>query len=158
MPRNIAKRQDTVKIGQAFDALLHRVVTLNKLFATAGEALARPAGQTLARTLVLREIEQEPASVADIARRLRLKRQSVQRVADLLAGDGYLTYTDNPRHRRAKLAQPTEAGRLVLRRVAAEQREWTERLGGQIGADKLEQVNALLEEVIDVVQSDAARR
>ena len=155
MPSTVAKRQHAVKAGEEFDALLHRVVALNKLFATAGEAMARPSGQTLARTLVLRQIEHEPASVADIARRLQLKRQSVQRVADLLADDGLLGYRENPRHRRAKLAHLTDAGRAALERVAADQRRWAEDLGQQIGTPVLEQVNRLLDEVLGVVRAGA---
>ena len=156
MSLKIAKRQDTVKDGDALDALLHRVVALNKLFGAAGEAFARPAGQTLARTLVLRQIEHEPASVAEVARRLQLKRQSVQRVADLLADDGLLTYTENPQHQRAKLAKLTRPGRAVLGRIAREQRVWSERLAGRLGSEKLNQANALLDEVLAVVQDDAA--
>ena len=152
MSSTVAARQDAVKAGQALDELLHRVVALNKLFGAAGERLAAPAGQTLARILVLRQIEHEPASVAEVARRLGLKRQSVQRIADLLADDGLLAYHENPRHRRAKLAQLTSTGRTALEDVAREQRDWTQKLGVQIGLSKLEQANALIDEVLRTVQ------
>lgn len=155
MSRTVAERQDAVKAGEEFDALLHRVVDLNKLFAAAGEALARPAGQTLARALVMRQITDEPMPVAEIARQLRLKRQSVQRVADLLVDEGLLTFEENPRHRRAKLARLTATGRAALERIDAEQREWTQRLGRQVGVDRLEQANRLLDEVLSAVRGAA---
>lgn len=152
MSETVATRQNAVKAGEAFDALLHHVVTLNRLFGAAGEAFARPAGQTLARTLVLRQLENEPAPVAEIARAVGLKRQSVQRVADRLAEDGLLGYEDNPKHRRSKLARLTKSGRASLERIAAEQRTWTQNLGRQIGIDKVEQTNELLHEILGAVQ------
>ena len=91
-----------------------RVFQLNGLFTAAGDALARPAGQTSARWQVMAAIEDAPASVAQIARRLRLTRQSVQRVADLLDRDGLAVYEDNPAHRRAKLLDLTLRGREIL--------------------------------------------
>lgn len=137
----------------AFDALLHRIVALNKLFGAAGEALARPAGQTLARTLIMRQLQAEAVSVAELARRLRLTRQSVQRVADVLVDDGLLTYRDNPQHARAKLACLTVAGSAALAVIDAHQRDWSRTLGAIFGTEKLEQVNGLLDEVLHVLQA-----
>lgn len=154
MTRIVATRQHVVQAGEAFDGLLHRVVVLNRLFGAAGEQLARPAGQTLARYLVLREADNDPAPVAEIARRLRLTRQGVQRIADVLAADGLAEYVDNPRHQRAKLVQPTRAGRKALEQIIDAQREWAQRLGPQVGRDKLERANALLDEVLRVVEED----
>lgn len=154
MLRLVATGQHVVQAGEAFDGLLHRVVALNRLFGAAGEQLARPAGQTLARYLVLRAAESDPAPVAEIARRLRLTRQAVQRIADVLAADGLAEYLDNPRHRRAKLVRPTRAGRKALEQIIGAQREWAQRLGPQVGLDKLEQTSALLDEVLRVVEED----
>src|SRR6187200_2405200 len=70
--------------GDAFSGLVIRVFRLAGTLADEGDALARPAGQTTARWQVLAAIEDEPRSVADIARALGLARQSVQRVADAL--------------------------------------------------------------------------
>jgi len=133
--------------------VLHRVVALNRLFGAAGEALARPAGQTLARYLVLREAQREGAPVADIARRLRLARQGVQRIADALAREGLVAYAENPRHRRAKLVTLTDHGRSALDQVAAAQRVWARQLGEQLGGDKLAQLNALLDDVLRITES-----
>ena len=54
------------------------------MFSRAGEEIAKPAGQTLARWLALEEVADGPATVAQMARALGLARQSVQRVTDLL--------------------------------------------------------------------------
>lgn len=115
------------------------MVRLAEFFTATGEALARREGQTLARWLVLETLEDRPRPVAVVARRLRLARQSVQRVADVLEHDGFLAYEANPRHRRAKLARLTPSGRRVLGRIQREQREWADRRGDEIGVADPEQ-------------------
>jgi DNA-binding MarR family transcriptional regulator len=46
-----------------------------------------------------------------------ITRQSVQRIADILAERGLAEYLPNPAHRRAKLLTPTEAGRAAIARI-----------------------------------------
>jgi DNA-binding MarR family transcriptional regulator len=137
--------------GEALTRLLVEAVRLAELFAQTGESLARPEGQTLARWLVLGAVETEPKPVAEIARRLRLTRQSVQRVADVLAAEGLLAYEDNPRHRRAKLARLTPEGARVLARINAAQRAWADRNGAAVGLADAEQAAALLERIRGVL-------
>lgn len=88
------------------------------------------------RERVVRD-DQRPGWVSEIARRLKLQRQSVQPVADLLVEEGLAIYEDNPRHRRAKLLSLTAKGRRVLERIDEAQAEWAARLGERIGATKL---------------------
>jgi DNA-binding MarR family transcriptional regulator len=144
--------------GDAFSGLVIRVFRLGGLLEDEGNALARPAGQTAARWQVLAAIEDVPRSVAEIARALNLARQSVQRVADALEAAGLVRYADNPRHRRARLVVPTDAGLERLRRIQAEQRPWADRLGTAVGTRDLATLNRLLDRVLDVVQSDATAR
>jgi DNA-binding MarR family transcriptional regulator len=153
MSATLSKRQDTVKGGErtpagtALTDLLVEVVRLAEFFTQRGEALAKSEGQTLARWLVLETLEGEPKPVAEVARRLRLARQSVQRVADLLERDGLVAYEANPRHRRAKLARLTPAGRRVLGRIQRAQREWADHRGAEVGLGALEQAAKLLRRI-----------
>jgi DNA-binding MarR family transcriptional regulator len=128
-----------------------RVFPLNGRLTASGEALAKPTGQTLARWVVLEMVEEEPATVAEVARRLGLARQGVQRLADLLVGDRLASYEDNPRHRRAKLLRITPKGVATLRRIQEAQREWADRLGAEIGQDELERASALLDRALEAV-------
>jgi DNA-binding MarR family transcriptional regulator len=164
MARSVAERQDTVKdrgprggartpAGDALSALWVEVFQLGGLFAAAGDALARPAGQTSARWQVMAAIEDGPLTVAQIARRLRLARQSVQRVADLLADDAFATYEDNPGHRRAKLLRLTPAGRRALRAIQARQVVWANSLGAEIGEADLRRASAVLERLLRALQA-----
>src|SRR5689334_8181057 len=108
MPRSLPKRQHAVKetsertaAGEALSHLVVLVFRLDGALSATGDALARPVGQTTARWRVLAAIEDEQRTVAQIARAWSLARQSVQRVADALEQDGFVTYEDNPDHRRA---------------------------------------------------------
>ena len=47
-------------------ALLLQVIQLTRLFTAAGDRRAKPAGQALARSLVLAEGKDQPATVAEI--------------------------------------------------------------------------------------------
>jgi DNA-binding MarR family transcriptional regulator len=154
---SIPKRQHAVNAGSppesrtpagdAFTTLILQVVWLNSLFTAAGEALAKPAGQTLARWLVLEEIQRTPATVAQIARRMGLARQSVQRLADVLVQGGFASYEDNPAHRRAKLVRMTPPGRTALHAIQEAQRVWADRLGAELGEAELRQASAVLDRV-----------
>jgi DNA-binding MarR family transcriptional regulator len=137
--------------GDAFTTLLGQVIGLTRRFTTAGEALAKPAGQTLARWLVLETIQDRPATVAQIARSLLLARQGVQRLADVLVRDGLAAYEDNPAHRRAKLLRITPEGRTALRTIQTAQAAWADALGATIGEEELRQVSILLDRVLRAV-------
>ncbi len=153
MSGTVAKRQHAVKSDAAFRALVVQVFRLNGMLTAAGDALAAPAGQTSARWRVLAAVEDEPKSVAQIARAWSLARQSVQRVADLLERDGLIAYEDNPAHRRASLVRLTPEGHAALGRIQTAQRTWTEAVGDEVGARDLEAAGALLERVMGAVEA-----
>jgi DNA-binding MarR family transcriptional regulator len=158
MTENLAERQHAVNFGErttagdAFSELVVQVFRLNGALVAAGDALAKPAGQTSARWKVLAAIEDQPATVAQIARVFGLARQNVQRVADLLVEDGLAAYQDNPRHRRAKLLILTPSGRKVISRIQAAQREWANRLGAQVGENSLRTGVAALAQVTEAIE------
>ena len=153
-------RQDAVKTpagrsaaGEAFNDVLLLVLRLHGSFTAAGEALAKPAGQTLARWVVLDQCRDAPATISDIARRLRLARQSVQRIADLLVADGLCAYQDNPRHQRAKLLELTPPGRSALYTIDAAQHAWCDTLGGKLGETTLQRTAAALQRITSAVEN-----
>jgi DNA-binding MarR family transcriptional regulator len=133
------------------------VIRLHGQLGAAGDGLARPAGQTSARWQVLAGAEDGSRSVADVARTLGLARQSVQRVADLLEGDGLVAYAENPRHRRARLLLLTTAGRDVLTAIQVRQRGWADRLGEEMGERQLRQASAVLERVLSLLTARRTR-
>jgi DNA-binding MarR family transcriptional regulator len=137
--------------GDALSRLVIQVFQLNGLLLGAGDAMARPAGQTAARWQLLAAVEDRPASVAQIARALRLARQSVQRVADLLVADGLAAYEDNPSHRRAKLLRLTPRGQEALATIQADQRLWANELAARVGQRDIERASTVLERLLDTL-------
>jgi DNA-binding MarR family transcriptional regulator len=146
-----AERPSRTPAGDAFTTLLGQIIGLTRRFTIAGEALAKPAGQTLARWLVLETIQDQPATVAQIARSLLLARQGVQRLADVLVGDGFAAYEDNPAHRRAKLLHITPQGRRALRSIQTAQTAWADAVGAELGEAELRQASILLDRVLQAV-------
>jgi DNA-binding MarR family transcriptional regulator len=137
--------------GDALSVVVIQVFQLNGLLTAIGDALAKPAGQTTARWQVLAAAERGPMTVAGIARALRLTRQSVQRVADLLVAEGLASFDDNPAHRRAKLLALTAAGRAALVTIQAGQRVWADRVGGAVGETDLRTASAVLGRLMETL-------
>ncbi|MCX4692439.1 MarR family winged helix-turn-helix transcriptional regulator [Streptomyces sp. NBC_01408] len=121
------------------------VFRLNGQFLSVSEELARPAGLTAASWQVLGAVLREPLPVAGIARAMGITRQSVQRVADLLAAKGLAEYAPNPAHRRAKLLRPTEAGRAAVARIGPGHASLATRLAADLGDDGLAETVRVLE-------------
>ena len=143
--------------GDAFSRLVVQVFRLNGVLTAAGDEMARPAGQTSARWQVLAAADHAPMTVAQIARALNLARQSVQRVADLLVGDGLAAYVENPGHRRAKLVALTPAGRKALRTIQAAQRVWADAIGARVGEAELTRANTTLDKALRALAAERRR-
>ena len=161
MSRFVPTRQHAVKSksapaprtaeGEAFSALIIQIFQLNGRLLAIGDALAAPAQQTSARWQVLAAVENEPRSVAHVARLLGLARQSVQRIADLLEADGLARYSENPNHLRAKLLELTDAGRGALAVIATAQHAWANRLGAELTLGVLRRTSSSLARVLELL-------
>ena len=138
--------------GDALSGFAFRVLRLGGLLTSEGDRLAAPAGQTSARWQVLAAAEHAPATVANIARALGLARQSVQRIADVLAREGLVAYDDNPDHARAKLVRLAPRGRIALTAIQAAQRTWADELGAEIGDAELKRAIPVLDSVLAALQ------
>ena len=107
---------------------------------------------------MLAAVEDEPRSVAEIARAWSLARQSVQRVADVLERDGLVLYEDNPRHRRAKLVRLTPVRGATLAQIQEAQRSWANALGERLVERDLQAANRILSDVLDTLAEEPGRR
>ncbi|MEU1281036.1 MarR family winged helix-turn-helix transcriptional regulator [Streptomyces sp. NPDC005805] len=130
------------------------VFRLNGRFLSVSDGLARAGGLTAARWQVLGAVLRAPQSVAGIARAMGITRQSVQRVADVLVGQGLAEYRENPAHRRAKLLHATERGRDAVRSIDPGHAALADRLLTALGpaafaetADVLERLARAMEEI-----------
>jgi len=159
---DIESRQHVVKLnrpdrtveGDAFSKLAILALRLGGHLTSAGDAIAKPAGQTSARWQVLAAARHGSMSVAQIAKVLGVARQGIQRLADVLEGEGLVVYLDNPSHQRAKLVGLTEKGAEALAIIDAGQAAWANALGAELGKEAIDRAVEAMEKVIVVVEGD----
>jgi DNA-binding MarR family transcriptional regulator len=119
--------------GAALTELILLVFRLNGRLLEAAERMAEVGGLTAARWQVLAGVLDEPRPVAEIARRMGLTRQSVQRLANVLVEEGFASWEPNPRHRRAKLLRASPAAYAAIGQISAVQHPWSSELGAAVG-------------------------
>jgi DNA-binding MarR family transcriptional regulator len=89
------------------------VFRLNGDLVALGDALTADIGLTSARWQVMGAVAlaSAPLTIAQAARNMGLTRQSVRRIANELAAEGFIRFAPNPHHQRAKLVELTAKGR-----------------------------------------------
>jgi len=127
--------------------LVLEIFRMNGLLLAVGDRLTRELGLTSARWQVLGALVDGPLTVAQIARNMGLKRQSVQRLVDVLSEQGILIFEDNPHHRRAKLVLLTEAGRSKYEQISEIQARWVNSVSGDLDVKELDAAVALLRDI-----------
>ncbi|MEV0962009.1 MULTISPECIES: MarR family transcriptional regulator [unclassified Streptomyces] len=132
------------------------VFRLNGQFLGVADELARPAGLTSAWWQVLGAVLREPLPVAGIARTMGITRQSVQRIADLLVGNGLAEYVPNPAHRRAKLLRPTDEGRAAIEKIDPGHAEFAGRLANRLGDEQFAETVRVLERLSAAMEALAS--
>lgn len=134
------------RAGGLFTELVLETFRFNGRLIAAGDAMSAPLKLTSARWQVLGAIalEGQPLTVADIARRMGLKRQSVQRLTDALVEEGLLLREDNPAHRRAPLHRLSKTGARAYRTLDEQQAAWAAKCAKGLPAQRLADALELL--------------
>lgn len=145
---------DRTEAGDLLSEVVGLIFQTNGLLMGVADRLAAAGGLSAARWRVLGGVLDEPRTVAEIARRMGMTRQGVQRVADLLVEQGLAELRPNPAHRRAKLLAPSEAGLLAIREIALVQRPWSDRVGAEIGTDELRTALATMRRLAAALAAD----
>ena len=136
--------------GRLFTDMVLEVFRLGGLLASEGDRLTADLGLTSARWKVLGAIalEGRPLTVAQIARRMGLTRQSVQRLVNELTRDGFVELHSNPDHRRAPLVARSAAGEAAYAEVMARYDAWAVRLATGLDRNALSNGQATLAAMI----------
>lgn len=126
--------------------LIFEILRLANRLGDAGGALIADLGLTPARWQVLGTLRflGRPETVAGLARRLGLARQSVQRVADDLRRAGLVERIANPADRRAPLLRMTDAGRAAAEEAEARRQPWTADLAAALEGRDITEAEAVL--------------
>ena len=139
-----ASRLDRTPEGELITDIVVETFGLNGAFLAAGDMLTQDLGLSRARWQVLASADGAERTVADIARRMGLRRQSVQRTVNALVYDGFVVLRSNPNHRRAKLIEPTEKGRSALEETFRRQSEWANAIARGLSTDDLKRAGQLM--------------
>lgn len=130
--------------------LILAIFRANGALLAAGDRLVAGLGLTSARWQLLGSIaeEEQPLSVAQLARKMGVTRQAVQRIVNELQKNGMIAFRTNPHHRRAQLIVLTKHGQNLFERAMQIQQPWVTTLGFGIpaarGADLRETLDLLL--------------
>ncbi len=98
-----------------------------------------------------RRLGRKPRTVPQIARRLGVTRQAVQRLGDLLARERMAAFEANPDHRASPYLVPTDKGRQALAHLAREAAAHNARLAQKLGGADLAALHAGLRRLIEVL-------
>jgi len=139
---------------EAFQRLVSEIFRLNGELLAAGERLGKDLGMSPARWQALATIRDEPLTVADIARRLGLTRQSVQRTINALRRDRLVRTLPNPGHRRSHLIQLTRDGDRAWQQLRDRQVPLTDMFTAGLGltAAELERIAGQLRAIRKTAQ------
>lgn len=138
------------------DTALHRLFEANRLLREAGERLASAAGQTHARRMVLQAAE-GGATVPDIARKLGLHRQGIQRIADELVTEGLGRWVENPRHRLSRHFVLTDNGSAALSEIHRAHKKWVDSVETETAELDWAALSRDLDQLVRVLRQQADR-
>src|SRR5215203_3264451 len=146
-------QRERTKMSQANDAdlraeeaerLVEDVLECAGALRRYGDALTHPLGQTEVRWAVLSVLSGGARTVPQVARRLGVTRQSVQRVANLLAAEELIESVTNPDNARSPLFRLSRRGEEVLAAIKRAADPWHRRVGEEISLEDLRQARAAL--------------
>lgn len=120
------------------------------------EDRVREHGWTVGSRAVMQVlVENGAATVPQVAARLDLARQNVQRHVDVLLQLGHVSRRDNPAHRRSPLIEPTSEGRVRFERLHAADLSELASLAETCSLTELAVTEAVLAAIEDDVRAKA---
>jgi len=125
--------------GEVLTGLILEAFRLNGSMLAAGNRLTKPYGVTSARWQVMGALALagQSLTVAQIARRMGLTRQAVQRVINDLQGLQMVLLSDNPDHKRASLVALSQKGNETYTAIDKAQIAWVNDLAKELGKQQI---------------------
>jgi DNA-binding MarR family transcriptional regulator len=118
-----------------------------------GESIAATVGQTQARWQVMSAASAASFTVAQIARRLGVTRQNVQRIADLLVKEGSATFEPNPDHRGSPHLVLTKRGQTALGQLSKAAARSHTKLAGRLSGTEIGAIHRGLRRMITALNN-----
>jgi DNA-binding MarR family transcriptional regulator len=139
--------------GQVFTEIVLELFKLGGLLTNEGDQMGLEYGVTSARWKILGALflAGEPQTVPEIARRMGLTRQGVQRLVDAMHKDELLLFHKNPDHKRAKLIDLSDLGKDIFLKLDEKQTKWASSRSSEIPQAKLETALYVLKRISDAI-------
>jgi DNA-binding MarR family transcriptional regulator len=133
--------------------IVEEIYELAGRFRARDETIARAVGQTQARWQVMSVASGPPRTVPQIARRLGVTRQAVQRIADNLVGENWARYDANPDHRASPLLILEKRGQATLHRITRAAAVWHAETAARFTQAELRSIHRGLRRLLDATES-----
>jgi DNA-binding MarR family transcriptional regulator len=153
----MSEANDTDLRAEEVDRLVADVLECAGALRRYGDALTRPLGQTEVRWAVLSVLSGGARTVPQVARRLGVTRQSVQRIANLLAAEGLIESVANPDNARSPLFRLSNRGEEVLTTITRAADPWLRRVGEELSLEDLQRARAALAVLMRVARESIVR-
>ncbi|MGH1352844.1 MAG: MarR family winged helix-turn-helix transcriptional regulator [Methyloligellaceae bacterium] len=142
------------KEANAMTSLILGTFRLNGALLSAGNQLTKPYDLTSARWQVMGAIDiaGHALTVAQIARRMGLTRQGVQRIVNDLDRLGMVTFNPNIDHKRAPLVSITDTGNKVMIEIDKIQTAWVSELCDGFSERQIKQALKVIETVCERIK------
>lgn len=142
--------------GETLTALILETFRLNGALLAAGNEITKPHDMTSARWQVMGAIDLtgQPITVSEIARRMGLTRQAVQRIVNDLEQLGMVSLEPNPDHKTASLIAITEQGQKVMNEINKAQVEWVNDLAKNLPEKELQKAFKTLETIRETLNQN----
>ena len=133
--------------GESLTDIILETFRLNGALLEAGNQLTKPFELTSARWQVMGPVSEQPLTVAQVARRMGLARQGVQRIVNDLERLGMVTFEPNPDHKRAPLIAVSDKGQAAMEKINAAQSAWVNELSNGMSESQLKQTLKVLQSI-----------
>jgi DNA-binding MarR family transcriptional regulator len=143
---NIPIKTTNTAAADAMVELIGQSFRLNSRLQLTADRMSRDVGLSAARWQLLSAVTQapDPLTISELARRLGLARQSVQKVADALSNDGLITYQTNPKHQRASLVVVTKKAAQLLEQLDERRYAWAREVAATLPVSDIKVANEIL--------------
>ena len=143
--------------GQALHDLFREVFALQAALAGIMDKVHLEAGLSTSQNKIMRVLTRmESATVPDIAAQLNVSRQFVQTVCNGLNAQGFLGFSENPRHKRSKRMALTVVGRAAYETARRKENEIITKSLPEIAPIKAARASKLLHSIREALSSQPA--
>ena len=145
------RKQQTA--GEALHDLFREIFELHAALSKIMDKVHAKAGLSTSQLKIMRALARAgPTTVPDMAALLGVSRQFVQTVCNDLLARKFIEFSDNPRHKRSRIAALTEPGDIALLKARQKENSMIEQALPEIGSAEATNACQLLKRIKESIQ------